>query len=61
MAPVDEKQEEAVRKEFNRFRGKMAGFVEACSLPERQERGIISTMKDLSYTAEQAVCDKLKQ
>jgi hypothetical protein len=51
----------AVRQEMNRLRGKLAGFIEACSLPERQERGIVTTMKSLSYDAEAAILKKLDQ
>lgn len=47
-------------REFNRFRGKLAGFIEACGLPERQERAIISTMKQLSYEAEASVVDLIE-
>jgi hypothetical protein len=51
--------EQTVHEEFNRLRGKLAGFIEACGLPERQERGIVTTMKSLSYDAEKAVVEAL--
>jgi hypothetical protein len=52
--------EEAVHKEMNRFRGRMAGFIEACSLSPRQERGLVSTMKSLSYDLERDVIKHAK-
>ena len=61
MNPVDSTFEEAVRKEMNRFRGKMAGFIESYGLPEKQERGMVSMMKNLSYECEKAIKESLKQ
>jgi hypothetical protein len=57
MAAVEELSptDLAIAREFNRFRGKLAGHIESYSLPERQERGIISMMKNLSYEAEAKV------
>jgi hypothetical protein len=52
--------EEAVHKEMNRFRGRMAGFIEACNLSPRQERGLVSTMKSLSYDLERDVIKHAK-
>ena len=49
--------EKAIRDEFNRTRGRLAGFIEACGLSERQERGMIATMKSLTYDAEKALID----
>ena len=54
-----EKLEELTRQLHNRLRGRMAGFIEACGLPERQERSMISTMKSLSYDVENAIVDAL--
>lgn len=61
MNPVDESLEATVRREMNRFRGKMAGFIEACGLPEKQERGLVSHMKNLSYETEKGIQDAVKQ
>lgn len=47
--------EEAIAKEFNRLRGRLAGFIEACSLSPRQERGLVSTMKSMTYDTERDV------
>ena len=55
MNPVDAKLEEAVKREMNRFRGKMAGFIESYGFPEKQERGLVSHMKNLSYETEAAI------
>jgi hypothetical protein len=48
-------EEEAIHREFNRFRGRLAGFIEACNLSPRQERGLVSTMKSMSYDTERDV------
>lgn len=48
-----------VRKEMNRLRGRLAGFVEACGIPEREERLIISTMKQLSYDVENHIVEEM--
>lgn len=53
MTPAE--LESATHREFDRFRGKLAGFIEACGLPERQERALVSTMKQLSYEAEAGI------
>lgn len=50
-----------VRKLHNRLRGRMAGFIEACGLDERQERSMISTMKSLSYDIEKEIIDAIHQ
>lgn len=47
--------EDEVHLAFDRMRGRLAGFVEACGLDPKQERGIISTMKSLSYDTEREV------
>lgn len=56
-----EPHEEEVHKAFNRLRGRLAGFIEACGLDERQERGLVRTMKDLSYETEEKVIELLEQ
>jgi hypothetical protein len=50
--PTVETSEALVRALQNRFRGRMAGFIEGCGLSDKQERSMISTMKSLSYDAE---------
>lgn len=52
-----DESEQVVRDEFNRLRGRLCGFIEACGLPERQERGAIATLKSLSYDAENAIVE----
>jgi hypothetical protein len=53
MAATEESViDEAIARTFNRFRGKLCGQIESYGMPERQERGIISMMKNLSYDAE---------
>lgn len=53
--------EKIIREEFNRMRGRLCGFLEACGLPEKQERGAIATLKSLSYDSENLIVDVLKQ
>lgn len=50
-----------VRQLHNRLRGRMAGFIEACGLDERQERSMISTMKSLSYDIENEIVEALHE
>lgn len=57
MAAVDD----AIRTEFNRMRGQLCGFIEACGLPEKQERGAIATLKTLSYNAENEIVGLVKE
>jgi hypothetical protein len=57
MAELDD----AIRDEFNRMRGRLCGFIEACGLPERQERGAIATLKSLSYDAENMIVDLVQE
>lgn len=52
--------ETETHREFNRLRGRLAGFIEACGLPEKQERAIISQMKTLSYETEASVVDLIE-
>lgn len=59
MTPTE--LEALVRTEMNRLRGKYAGYVEACGLPERQERSLISTMKSFSYDAEGHIADAINE
>ena len=55
MSPEVQSQEAEIRRAMNRMRGRLAGFIEACGLEPRQERGIVSTMKDLSYETEKEI------
>lgn len=52
--------EEVIAAEFNRLRGRLCGFIEACGLPERQERGAIQTLKSLSYDSQEAIAELFK-
>lgn len=60
MLEQEETLEATVRKEFNRMRGRLAGFIEACNLPEKQERGAIATLKSLSYDSENLIVEMLE-
>lgn len=44
--------EDPVAAEYNRLRGRLCGLIESWGLPERQERGMISTLKSLTYDSE---------
>jgi hypothetical protein len=44
-----------IAKAMNRLRGQLAGFIEACNLPEKTERGMVNTMKSLSYECEKDI------
>lgn len=53
--------EDEVHLAFDRMRGRLAGFIEACGLDVKQERGLISTMKSLSYDTEREVLKQLSE
>jgi hypothetical protein len=56
---MDSDQEAWIRQVHNRFRGRLAGFIEALNLPEKHERSLITMMKSLSYDLENSLIDKL--
>jgi hypothetical protein len=56
---MDPSIEDEIHREFNRLRGRLAGFIEACSLSPRQERGLVSTMKSLTYDTERDVLKRV--
>lgn len=45
----------AVAEEYNRLRGRLCGLIESWGLPDRQERGMINTLKSLTYDSEKVV------
>jgi len=49
-----------VTEEMNRLRGRLCGLIESWGLPEKQERGAINTLKSLSYDAQKAITEALK-
>lgn len=49
--------EEAVAREMNRLRGRLLGFIEACGLPDSQERGMKQLTKSLTYDAEERIIE----
>ena len=53
--------EDTVVEEMNRLRGRLCGLIESWGLPEKQERGAINTLKSLSYDAQKAILDTLKE
>jgi hypothetical protein len=54
-------KETLVSEEMNRLRGRLCGLIESWGLPEKQERGAINTLKSLSYDAQKAILDSLKE
>jgi len=58
--PVPETPAEVLVDELNRFRGRMCGLIESWGLPERQERGAISTLKSLSYDTQAVITEVLE-
>jgi hypothetical protein len=56
---MNEELDAILQEEFNRMRGRILGFIEACGLPERQENGMKNTFKTLSYDAQQRVTEIL--
>jgi hypothetical protein len=53
--------ESVVTEEMNRLRGRLCGLIESWGLPEKQERGAINTLKSLSYDAQKAITEALKE
>lgn len=53
--------EAVVTEEMNRLRGRLCGLIESWGLPEKQERGAINTLKSLSYDAQKAITEALKE
>jgi len=47
--------EAQIAKEYNQLRGRLCGLVESWGLDEKQERGMIATLKTLTYSSEEAV------
>lgn len=50
-----------VADEYNRLRGRLCGLIESWGLPERQERGMIQTLKSLTYDSEKVIKDLLTE
>ena len=59
--PDEKSAEELIKEEFNRLRGRLCGFIEACGLPERQERGAIQTLKSLSYDSQAIITELVSE
>lgn len=57
MFEDDKELEAKIRREFNRMRGRLLGFLEAVGMPEKQEEGAKATLKSLSYDAENLIID----
>lgn len=44
---------------FNRLRGRLCGLVESWGLDEKRERGMISTIKSLTYDAQKEIVESM--
>jgi len=53
--------EDKVAEEYDRLRGRLCGLVESWGLPERQERGMIQTLKTLTYDSQKVVKEIVNQ
>lgn len=47
--------EDQVAEEYNRLRGRLCGLIESWGLDERRERGMIATLKTLTYDSQKVV------
>jgi hypothetical protein len=56
-----EESASVVAEEFNRLRGRLCGLIESWGVPERQERGMIQTLKTLTYDAEKIVKELVEE
>jgi hypothetical protein len=50
-----------VSEEYNRLRGRLAGLIESWGVNDRQERGMIQTMKQLTYDSEKVIKELVDQ
>lgn len=50
-----------VADEYNRLRGRLCGLVESWGLNEKQERGMIQTLKSLTYDSEKVIKELVSQ
>lgn len=57
VTSVTQEAEKLLVEHFNRLRGQMCGLIESFGLPERQERGCISSLKTLTYEAQKDIAD----
>jgi hypothetical protein len=53
--------ESVVTEEMNRLRGRLCGLIESWGLPDKQERGAITTLKSLSYDAQKVIIESLRE
>jgi hypothetical protein len=50
-----------VSEEMNRLRGRLCGLIESWGVPDKQERGMINTLKSLTYDAEKAIKESISE
>lgn len=55
------KADSLVAEEYNRLRGRLCGLIESWGLPERQERGMINTLKSLTYDSEKVIKELIEE
>lgn len=54
---MTEDKSATIAEEYDRLRGRLCGLVESWGLPERQERGMINTLKSLTYDAQRTITE----
>lgn len=52
---------EIISEEMNRLRGRLCGLIESWGVEERQERGMINTLKTLTYDAEKRLKESIEE
>lgn len=57
----DTEESAVIAEEFNRLRGRLCGLIESWGVPERQERGMIQTLKSLTYDSEARVKELVEE
>ena len=50
-----------VAEEYDRLRGRLCGLLESWGLPDKQERGMIATLKTLTYDSQKVVKEIVEQ
>lgn len=50
-----------IAEEYNRLRGRLCGLIESWGVPDKQERGMIATLKSLTYDSQAVVQDLVEE
>lgn len=57
---MSEDRADQVAAEYDRLRGRLCGLIESWGLPERQERGMINTLKSLTYDSQRTISELME-